>query len=111
MTTTAASEVTTTSAILNGTVNAYLDSTTVIFQYGTTKAYGSTIAATPGTVTGMTNTHVSAAISGLNPKRVYHFRVVGVNSAGTTNGSDLTFTKSGTPLRPLPHLPLLLLGE
>ena len=35
---------------------------------------------------------VSAAISGLTCDTTYHFRVVAVNSAGTTNGPDTTFT-------------------
>ena len=35
---------------------------------------------------------VSKGITGLSANTTYHFRVVGVNSAGTTHGSDLTFT-------------------
>src|SRR5512135_3797733 len=55
-----------TGAILNGSVNSSGEDTTVTFQYGPTTSYGSTIAATPGTVLGTTTTDtlVSAQISG-----------------------------------------------
>ena len=83
---------------LNGTVNANNASTTVTFQYGLTTAYGSTVTADQSPVTGTSDTAVSKAIAGLSPNMTYHYRVVGVNSAGTTNGSDLTFsTQVGLP--------------
>jgi hypothetical protein len=94
-TTVAATDLLTTSATLNGTVNANLLSTTVTFEYGLTTSYGSTIAATPSPVTGSTVTNVSANVTGLAPGVLYHFRVVAVNSLGTTNGSDLTLTTLG----------------
>jgi phosphodiesterase/alkaline phosphatase D-like protein len=79
-------------ATLNGTVNANNADTAVTFQYGLTTSYGSSVSAVPGTATGMDNTGVSAALTGLLPNTAYHFRTVGVNAAGTTNGSDATFT-------------------
>jgi phosphodiesterase/alkaline phosphatase D-like protein len=97
-TTEPATSVGTTTATLNGTVNAKGDSTTVTFEYGTTTAYGTTLSASPGTVTGSSNTAVSAALTGLTPGTTYHFRVVAVNGSGTTNGADQTFfTGSGGP--------------
>lgn len=87
----AATLITATSATLNGTVNANNASTAVTFEYGTTIAYGNVVTATPATVTGVTGTTVSYALSGLEPNTTYHFRAVGVNAAGTQNGSDLTF--------------------
>jgi hypothetical protein len=95
--TTAATAVTGTSATLNGTVNANGLSTTVTFNYGLTTAYGTTVPGVPATVTGTTVTPVSAAITGLANNTTYHFRVVGVNSGGTTNGNDMTFTTLGPP--------------
>jgi hypothetical protein len=95
--TTAATGVTGNAATLNGTVNANGASTTVTFQYGLTTSYGSTVPGVPATVTGSTVTPVLAAISGLTNNTTYHFRVVGVNSNGTTNGNDLTFTTLGPP--------------
>jgi len=87
-----ATGVTSNSATLNGTVNANIMSTTVTFEYGLTTAYGSTVPGVPATVTGNTVTPVSANLTGLLPGNTYHYRVRGVNSNGTTNGLDMTFT-------------------
>ncbi|MGE5343161.1 MAG: choice-of-anchor Q domain-containing protein [Candidatus Omnitrophota bacterium] len=95
VTTNAASSLTSSGATLNGTVNANNLSTTVTFQYGLTVSYGPPVPATQSPVTGTTNTAVSKAITGLTPNTVYHYRVVGVNAMGTTNGLDQTFTTAG----------------
>lgn len=92
--TTAATNITSTTASLNGTVNANNTSTTVTFEYGLTTSYGTTITAVQSPISDTTNTDVNADISGLTPNTTYHYRVVGVNSVGTTNGSDMTFTTS-----------------
>jgi uncharacterized protein (TIGR02145 family) len=94
-TTAAATSLASTTATLNGTVNANNQSTTVTFEYGTTTSYGQTINAIPNTVTGSTNTGVSANLTGLTANTTYHFRVKAVSSVGTTNGSDVTFTTLG----------------
>jgi hypothetical protein len=78
------------SATLNGTVNPHGLSTNVHFEYGTTSSYGSATASQ--TKTGNTYQSVSANISGLLANTTYHFRIVATNSAGTTHGSDMTFT-------------------
>jgi alpha-tubulin suppressor-like RCC1 family protein len=96
VTTGSAASVVSTGATLNGTVNANGASTTVTFQYGTTTGYGSTATAAQSPISGSSNTAVSAAISGLAAHTQYHFRVVGVNSAGTSNGSNATFTTGNT---------------
>ncbi len=90
--TTAATGITSVAANLNGTVNANNASTVATFEYGTTVAYGSVATAVPSPVTGTSATSVSYALSGLIPNTTYHFRVKGVNIAGTANGNDLTFT-------------------
>jgi hypothetical protein len=79
-------------ATLNGTVNANGLPTTVSFEYGTTPAYGSTVAATPSPVNGTTDTAVSANLTGLTPGTQYHYRVRGENSAGAKLGANVTFT-------------------
>ncbi len=91
-TSTAATALTTTTATLNGAVNANGQSTTVTFEYGTTTSYGSIANATPVTVTGSTVVNVNAIITGLTASTLYHFRVKAVSAGGTTYGSDLTFT-------------------
>jgi phosphodiesterase/alkaline phosphatase D-like protein len=90
-TTGAATAVGSTGATLNGTVNANGDSTTVTFEYGTTVAYGTTVTADQSPVTGSSDTAVSVALTGLTSNTVYHYRVVGQNSSGTTYGEDTTF--------------------
>ena len=84
-------------ATLNGTVNANSSSTAVTFQYGLTVAYGSTATAVPSPVTGNIVTAVSASIAGLTGNTLYHYRVVGTNAGGTSNGNDMTFNTAGPP--------------
>lgn len=95
VTTTDATNKTTTGATLNGTVNANNTSSTVTFEYGLTINYGQSIMATQSPVTGYLNTTVSAGITGLAAGTTYHYRVKAVNSIGTTLGNDMTFTTLG----------------
>lgn len=92
VTTNAASGIAARKATLNGTVNANNTSTTVTFEYGLDTDYGTTVTATPGTVTGTTETPVSASLTDLIPNQTYHYRVSGVNTGGPANGLDATFT-------------------
>lgn len=93
VTTNAATAISATSATLNGTVNPSNRSTTVRFNYGLTTAYGTTVTASPSPLAANSGSApVTAGVSGLACNATYHFRVVGVNSFGTTNGGDLTFT-------------------
>ena len=86
-----ATNISSTGATLNGTVNPNYLSTVVSFEYGTTTSYGSIVTATQSPVTGNSITEVSAAITGLTAGTTYHYRVKAVNSFGTTYGDDLTF--------------------
>jgi hypothetical protein len=91
-----ATDVTTTSATLNGTVDPNGRATTWYFQYGTSTSYGSkTPAKSAGS--GTSSVNVSIAISGLKPGRVYHYRLVATSDAGTSRGADATFSTSGAP--------------
>jgi hypothetical protein len=105
VTTNTATNVSSTSATLNGTVNPNGLSTTVKFQYGTTPSYGNEVVATPSPVTGTSPVPVSASISGLTTNTVYHYRVFATNSAGTSNGADQTFTTNRPPVvaNPIPN--------
>jgi plastocyanin len=78
------------SARLKGSLNPDGLSTTFHFQYGTTTSYGLTTA--PETQIGDTSRPVSANINGLAADTTYHFRIVASNTAGTTFGSNRTFT-------------------
>jgi hypothetical protein len=91
----AATDITSSGATLNGTVNANTLITDVYFDWGLTSAYGNTVTATPPTVTGTTATPVLVNLSSLQSSTIYHFRVKGNNAAGAATGGDLTFTTSG----------------
>jgi hypothetical protein len=98
--TNAASGIGSTTATLNGTVNANGFSTTVTFEYGLTTSYGSTVAATPGLATGSSNTSVSSGLTGLTPNTLYHYRLKTSNCGGAFDGNDLTFATSTVPGAP-----------
>jgi hypothetical protein len=84
-----------TTATLGAQVNPNSLATTYRFEYGSqgpcqTSPCATTAAqATPGS--GSTPEAVSASIAGLQEGTTYHFRVVAVNSSGTTLGADQTF--------------------
>jgi len=94
VTTDAATAITGTTATLNGTVSANGASTTVTFEWGTMTGppFNNTVTL-PGSVTGQ-NIAVNAPITSLQPNTTYYFRSIGTNSAGTTNGTVLSFTTS-----------------
>ncbi len=96
-TTVAASSITTSSATLNGTVNANNATTTVTFEWGTTTSLGNSINATPNSVTGTTNTNVTANLTGLSANTTYYYRVKAVSANGTTYGSTMSFTTAANP--------------
>jgi hypothetical protein len=84
-----ATNVASSSATLNGSVDPHGLTTTVHFQYGTTTSYGHTTA--NQSKTGNTYQNVAANISGLTTHTTYHFRIVAINSGGTRYGSDRAF--------------------
>ena len=94
-----ATNITTTGASLNGSVNPNSSSTVVAFEYGLATEYGSTITATQSPVTGNTNTDVSAEITGLSPGTTYHFRIKAENELGIAYGEDMTLNISITDSR------------
>jgi hypothetical protein len=93
-----ATNVTTSSATLNGSVNPHGSTARVYFQWGTTTSYGRTT--TSQTYNGNTTQNVTWNITGLTPNTMYHFRVVGTNNGGTSYGIDRTFTtlRTGPPV-------------
>ena len=92
----AASNVTSTSATLNGTVNPNGRSTTWYFEYGKDTKYGTkTPVQSPGADSSAVP--VSASISGLQTGSSYHYRLVAMSDAGTTQGDDQTLTLVAAP--------------
>ncbi|MCA6484508.1 MAG: lamin tail domain-containing protein, partial [Chitinophagaceae bacterium] len=100
VTTNVATVTSSTSATLNGTVNANGNATTASFNYGTTVT-----ATTPlsGTVTGTSNTATSVVISGLSPNTQYTYNAVASGGlGGTVNGSNVSFfTLANAPSAPV----------
>jgi hypothetical protein len=95
-----ATNVDSTKATLNATVNAFGLPTTVIFEYGTATDYGSTVTALQSPVKGDIITNVSADISGLTPNTIYYFRVKADNSKWINfcgpESTFITFPKAKT---------------
>lgn len=94
-TTNPATNITDSSAKLNGTVNpnGYPNGSSVImrFQWGTTTSYGNNTSY-QALGNGNTNIVVSDNINGLLSNTEYNFRVVGISASGTTYGNNQTFT-------------------
>jgi len=101
----AATSVTTSSATLNGTVNANGTSTTAWFNFGTTSGVYSGTSTTQG-VSGTSDTAVSIGISGLSEGTTYYYRIAAQNTAGTTYGSQNSFTTDTSPPPPPPWTPI-----
>src|SRR5262245_12779677 len=82
-----ATEVTATSATLNGTVD---DATTYYFQYGTSTSYGNN---TPEVAfaDGGAPQAVEAQLGTLSGNTTYHYRVVAKNGGATEVGNDVEF--------------------
>ncbi|HXF09483.1 MAG TPA: LamG-like jellyroll fold domain-containing protein, partial [Desulfuromonadaceae bacterium] len=91
-TTLTASNLTTTTAALDGSVNPDgLLGAQWYFQYGTTTGYGS-FSVTNTMAAGRTSSNISVTVSGLTAGQVYHCRIVATNSTGGVFGGDTTFT-------------------
>jgi hypothetical protein len=90
-TTGSATNVTSTTATVSGTVNPNKETTTYHFEYGPTTAYGTS---TPdaGPVSGNGGKSASADLTQLAPSTTYHYRLVAANGSGNAQGADMTFT-------------------
>jgi PKD repeat protein len=91
-----ATDITTATATLLGTVNPNRDATTAYFEWGTSSSFGQ-ITPAQSMGNGSNTLALTAAISGLTEGVVYHFRAVAYNSTGTNAGVELTFTTPTAP--------------
>jgi len=82
-------------ATLSARVRANRNSTSFRFEYGATTSYGQSTTANTLADDNSTRT-VTAAIDGLAPGTVYHFRVRASNQKGTALGEDRSFTTTGS---------------
>ena len=80
------------SATLNASFVGNGEATQYLFEWGRTKAYGtSTTVDSVSPADGVTES-LSAALQGLEPYSTYHYRVVATNGSGTSHGGDEMFT-------------------
>jgi len=96
--------VTSNAATLNGTIDANGTTANAFFDYGLTIAYGTSVAATPASVTGTGDTDISFNIaSGLTPNTLYNYRaranagVFGANRTFVTLAAVPGAITFGTP--------------
>ena len=93
VTTAAATAITGTGAVLNGTVNPSTGTVSLFFDYGTTTGYGSTVSAIPAQISGTGTYPFASTISGLTSNVLYHYRARSIAASGLISyGNDMTFT-------------------
>jgi DNA-binding beta-propeller fold protein YncE len=98
VTTGAATNLSTTTATLNGAINPEGLDTQYHFEYGTDTKYGSQIPVADGEVGSDSTTHaISELLTGLTPHQNYHYRLVGVVQGNHAYGPDQTFTTEALP--------------
>jgi hypothetical protein len=92
-----ATELTYSSVTVHGSVNPEGQQTNYVFQYGTTRSYGTqTALSVAGSGTGSVS--VSQTITGLQPLTTYHYRILASGPSGSAVGTDRTFTTPKIPL-------------
>lgn len=77
--------------LLNGIANANNNDASVIFEYGTTTAYGSSIAGNPTKISGSSNVSINASFEGVDSE-VYHYRLKVETPEGVVYGDDMTIS-------------------
>lgn len=82
-----------TTTSLTGTVIPGNQRTSYFFQYGPSASYGN---ATPVAQTGTSTQSVLTKISQLKPGTTYHYRLVAINSIGSSFGADRKFKTAAT---------------
>jgi hypothetical protein len=98
-TTQGASNVMTTTAALNGSVNPEGSATSVSFIYGTdpTLTTGTTTTPAQQIGSGTSAVPVTATLSSLLPGTTYYYKVVATNSVGTTVGTPIVSFTTAAP--------------
>ncbi len=88
-------------AEVSGTVNANGLATTVVFEYGTTTAFGQTLAATPATVSGNATVAVHATLTGLQPSTTYYYRIAATKNGVTQTSARKSFRTNAAQPTPV----------
>jgi hypothetical protein len=92
-------------AVLNGTINPEGVASSYFFEYDTDLSYRKRVPLVGGTSAGSGSVAVAAlaSVDGLQPNKLYHYRLVGFNSAGSIVGADQTLTTQVAPPTPDPN--------
>jgi hypothetical protein len=85
------------SAIVFATINPHGQDTNYVFQYGTTRKYGSQTPLAPAGA-GTSPLQVSQTLTGLAPLTTYHYRILASSPAGATIGADRELKTGPVPL-------------
>jgi hypothetical protein len=100
----APTEVTSTSAVLNGTVTPNGAATSYAFVYGVTRYVAHTALGSAGA--GSAPIAVSARVNGLTAATTYHARLVAFSNEGLDIGADVAFATLAAPIAvPVPPAP------
>jgi phosphodiesterase/alkaline phosphatase D-like protein len=67
------------------------------FEYGTVLPYEASIPCSPAPGPGRVPVSVTAELSGLDTRALYHYRIVATNSSGTTDSDDQTIATFNRP--------------
>jgi hypothetical protein len=93
------SSVTTTTTTLHGTVDPdEIPVTGCQFEYGADASYGWSVPCAGDPGSGKEPVEVTANVTGLEPNRTYHYRLVAGNANGPSYGSDQSFLTPSPPL-------------
>ena len=101
----AATSITTTSAVLNATINGEGSQAVGHFQYGTGTNYAGGQVGTYFTSFNGDTEPFSYTLTGLAPNTTYHYRAFGFNCCLEGFGGDTNFTTAWAPLPPAPLSP------
>jgi uncharacterized repeat protein (TIGR03803 family) len=102
-----ASSITTTGAVLNGSVTVGSDETVAWFEWGTDTNYGN-IAGTAIVPGNNGSNNITTALGGLSPGEIYHFRFDAANDFGIVYGNDQSFVPGLPPT--VTNLPVTNVG-
>lgn len=87
-----ATSVDTSTATINGSINANDTTTAGYFEWGTSPTLSSKTSISLGSITGNTATTKASSLTGLTPETTYYFRIVAVASGIRYEGTILNFT-------------------
>ncbi len=88
-----------TGATVNGNISTNNEVVAMTFEYGLTNAYGSAAVGAISPIRSTSLTATSAALTGLTPNSLYHYRIKGASttSAEVVYGLDMTFDLVPSP--------------